>query len=183
MTSSSPVLDPEAARAAALVSLNELRGAFALPPLASSELDAVAARELLEALPLLTMFSALLRATPSAEKLEDVRHNWNKALRRRGWTALPALEARGLGDGARDAALAAPVRELLACFGCELGESVSADSLGLARSLCLGLKREVDALRALPLLAPEQYAARYRSLVERWNALAAERGDLPLIEP
>jgi hypothetical protein len=175
-------LDTRAQNALAL--LSEVRRAFSLPPCAAGALGASGLQELLEAEPLLTMLAMRVRAAPGPASQDDVRQAWNKAVRRRGWTHLPSLEpAPRLVTERPPSASEDPlqlVAAFLASFGVQLdARAVSQQSLSLAHVLCGVLIVELDALRALPLPSPEEYAIRYHALVARWNELARRAPDLP----
>ncbi len=179
------------AHASALSFLNELRAAFQLPPLGDAELSDAAAHELIEAEPLLVMLAARTREPGVGATLKDeLRHAWNKALRRRGWSALPGLESRVASQPPARASDAEQPAQLigafLASFGVAFdgrmnGARVSSESLAHAHALCVVLMQEVDALRTTPLLAPEAYAVRFHAVVARWNELARRRIDLPAL--
>jgi hypothetical protein len=165
----------------ALALLDSVRASLGLPVLSLDLTSVEIVTELRDAHALLMMLSSLLANQPGSQVHDDVRHNWNKALRRRGWRSLPALEAStSLVAATAAGARAEPVRDFLACFGVAFSAAGCApESLARAHALCMELQRDVDALRALPLLAPESYARRHAALTARWNELAETASDLP----
>jgi hypothetical protein len=79
---SSPPVDA----ALALELLNRLRAAFCCDAIAAPPEDHALAAELREAYPLLAMLAPKAETPGVApELLDELRHNRNKAVRRRGW--------------------------------------------------------------------------------------------------
>lgn len=171
---------------AALALLNELREGFALSAWAEAKLSDAAAAELAQAEPLLALLVGRLRESTSVSVRDELRQAWNKALRRRGWQALPVLV------GSVGSVASAPERpaqgedpaQLVAAFLSSFGATLSAratspESLAAAHALCVALSPELERLRASPLPTPERYSEQYRSIVARWNELARRLADLP----
>lgn len=165
---------PSAPPDAPLALLNRLLAAFSAGPIAESANEGEFAAELCEAHALLVMLAPTVsgeRATPEA--LAEVRHNWNKAVRRRGWRALPPLPS--LGSGSR--AQATSVAEFLALLGVSWDPATcSPSALEAAGPVAEELRRRLDALREPPLPSPERYAQELAAIRETWNGLADRHG-------
>ncbi len=192
MVTSSRAPAPEASEHDALALLDSVRSTLGLPAAVLDLGSAQTARELREAHALLTILVSLVSGPGGTRAHDDARHNWNKALRRRGWSRLPSLDAASPAatrSGATSrpapaidpvATAAGQVREFLASFGVVFdAQGCSPRSLAHAHALGLELLRDVDALRALPLLSPESYTRRHADITARWNTLASVCTDLP----
>ena len=163
--------------------------------------DREALEQLDQALPLLMMLVARLRSDGSAEALGEVRHSWQKALRRRGWHALPSLEggvSQDVSQGAsqirpvgswsagptpRDVVadvgyVARQVAAFLSLFGLPLTvDRAQLSAMAALTALVDELLPQAQALHAGPLRSPADYARTYEAIVARWNA-AVQVADL-----
>lgn len=177
--------------------LDQVRAAFGLGPAEAPEAPAFRA-QLLEAHPLLSLMLTRLVANDSSEERADLRHNWHKALRRRGWDALPPLDRNGRPSQA-PRSTAPPARRSVRTPGRQTAGSVAgteADDLGgevaaflrlfgvtvepagLPLALWPTLPAVLAAQRTLaeelqrgPLLPPERYRIAFRAVVDPWNEL------------
>lgn len=164
----------------ALRLLNQLREAFGEGPLPAPLKDSPLARELDAAYPLLALMAPkLTAAAPPVEVLEDIRHNWNKALRRRQWHALPALPQDA---HSRRQVQAAQLERFLAMFGISWKADECRDEILANASTLAGLlESRLDELRGPPLPSPARYAQALAEVSETWNELATTHPELPRI--
>lgn len=157
--------------------------------------DQEALAQLDQALPLLMMLVTRLRSDGTAEALGEVRHSWQKALRRRGWHALPSLEDGGArqirpaggpwsdgpatGDVVVDVGyVARQVAAFLSLFGLPLTvDRAQLAAMAALTALVDELLPQAQALHAGPLRSPADYARTYEAIVARWNA-AVQVADL-----
>lgn len=179
----------------ALELLDRVRAAFGLGPAAQGAGAAFRA-QLMEAHPLLSLMLTRLQANDTPEERADLRHNWHKALRRRGWTTLPPLD--GTGQVSPGSTVQPPSRPATAVSDGPQGDGDPAPSVDLAEQVAgflslFGVRVEptglpltvwpqlpdvvaqqralADQLRQGPLRSPESYRQAYRAAVDPWNEM------------
>jgi len=87
------MIEPSAAEALEL--LEQVRGFYGLSASGVRAEQEPQRTQLCQAYPLLCMMVARLKANPGETERADIKHGWQKALRRRCWDVLPSLDASG----------------------------------------------------------------------------------------
>ncbi|MDD9970997.1 MAG: hypothetical protein OXR73_32460 [Myxococcales bacterium] len=196
------MMEPSAAEALAL--LDQVRSFYGLSASGVRAEREPERTQLRQAYPLLCMMVARLQANPGETERADIKHGWQKALRRRSWDVLPPLGAAsgslappavaaesspprsgpateslsssgGPAGSVQDADLGPQIAAFLAMFG------VAVDPTTLPLQMFPTLPGELvrlvpmaEALRSGPLLAPAEYAERWRLIADAWNAVVGQ---------